>query len=565
MDSIDRIINRVAINKKNHFWVFFAILLLLTSIMMYLYSPLYPGHDLHFHFVRIQALMTALTDGSFYPSYIDYASANGYGYFTKAFYSDVILIPFAIIGCFTSVLVAYQTLIFTITVLCGIFTYKTVNYILQNHIAALISALLYTFCFYRLLDLYFRAALGEVISFTFVPLVFLGLYHIIKGDYKKWYILSIGFGLMIFTHVISSVLMFLTILVFLLIYNKRLRHEPQRIGYLVFAGFVTLLITAYYLYPMLEQMLSNSFYYKTRNITEPVEAGAKELHWIIWGMFTGIVHTKQIFVPGIGVLLTMFIFLRLFIYEKNKELKLVDTLLIVGFVYVFAVSTFFPWGYFPFKLLNFIQLPWRLYEFSSFFFAVAGGYFVALLLKTNKRQLIGVSSIVLLLIVMLSSDSTLYKESRSFQSLYVTPVLANRYHLGGLEYFPDKLPSLEFIEERGDIVIADRADITVENLTKAKGITQFDVRVNDMTTLELPLVYYKGYQAKTSSGEYLPISESENGLVQVEIAKSDKVNVYYGGTLVQKISWFISLLSLLALCVYIFINRRNNKINSLKA
>lgn len=563
MNYIDNILNKVITSKNGIFYLFFFVLVLLTLLMMYFYSPLLPGHDFHFHLLRFQALMNALADGNFYPSYVDYHSAAGYGYFTKAFYSDVILIPFAIVGCFTSLLFGYQLLIFTITILCGLFTYKAVNSILKNPLAAMFAALLYTFCVYRLLDVYNRSALGEAISFTFVPLVFLGLYHVIKGDYRKWYILSIGFSLMIFTHLISSVLLFLTILLFLLIYNKYLRQEPQRLGYLVLSGFVTVLITAYYIFPMLEQMLSNSFYYETRDISKPVEYGAYKFHWTIWGMFTGIVQPRQIFIPGVGILLTISVLLRLFIYEKSKELKLMDTLSIVGLIYIFATSSLFPWGYFPFTLLDFIQLPWRLYEFASFFLAIAGGYYLAVLLKTNKRRLIGLCGIVGLIVVMLVSESILYKETRNVMPLHLEPTSNNDYLLSGLEYFPDKFASVAYIQQRGDTIISNNPAVVSTNLVRAKGVTQFDVETNTSAILELPLTYYKGYQAQTSSGSYLPISESENGLVQIEVDQSGQIEVYYGGTWVQKVGWFVSILSILSLCLFIFYQKKSEKLKQI--
>lgn len=527
--------------------------------MMYSYNPLCPGQDFHFHLLRLQTLMDALSDGRFFPSYIDYTAAGGYGYFTKAFYSDVILIPFAIVGNYTSALFGYQLLIFTCTLLCGIFTYQAVNAIYKNSFAAIISALLYTFCAYRLLDIYSRAALGEAISFTFLPLVFWGLFHIIKGDYRKWYILAIGFSLMIFTHLISSVLMFVTVIIFLFVYNSSLRKEPKRVKYILLSGIVTLLVTAYYIFPMLEQMFSNSFYYEARDIMSKAEDGASDLHWMIWGMFTGIVQPKQLFVPGIGIVLTIAVFTRLFVYEKSKYIKLSDGLIILGLVFMFAISSLFPWKYFPFNLLNFIQLPFRLYEFISFFFAVAGGYYLTILLKSNKRKLIGGCIIIILILINLTSDSLLYKDLRGGRSIEEQATLQNSYHLGGLEYFPDKLPSVDFINDRtSGVLVLNNVEATVHHFERKRGLISLNLKTDVTAILELPLVYYKGYKA-TFEGNLLPVSESPNGLVQIKASKSGFVEVYYGGTIIQKISWFISILSVLGLCVYIVIKGRISK------
>lgn len=544
---------------KNQFWIFFLVLVLLTSLMMFLYNPLYPGHDFYFHYRRLQALMDALSNGNIFLSYLDYTAADGYGYFTKAFYPDVILIPFAIIGNLTSIQFGYLSLIFVSTILCGVFTYKAVNTIYKNPSAAAISGLLYAFCLYRLLDIYTRSAIGEALSFTFVPLVFLGLYHIIRGDYKKWYILTIGFSLMIFTHLISSVLMFITVVIFLIIYNKSLRSEPKRLLYLVVSGCIALLTVAYYVYPMIEQILSNDFYYETRDIMSKADSSAYKFHWVIWGMFNGFVQPKQLFIPGGGLLLTILIFLRLFIYEKSPQLKSIDILAILGLVYVFAVSSFFPWGYFPFNLLNFIQMPFRLYEFSCFFFAVAGAYYFTMLLKTKKRLILGGCFIVVMISVSFFNDSELYRVGRGVYTIEEKAAFENDYHLGGQEYFPDRLPSIDYINKRGNIVTASNTLVNIQNLRKNEGITIFDVQTPGKEILELPLVYYKGYKS-TLNDKIVPVTESPNGLVQIEVTESGQVKTYYAGTLTQKVSWIISLLSILGLCVYVvFLNRSRTK------
>ncbi|MDR2954598.1 MAG: hypothetical protein LBV43_05915 [Prevotella sp.] len=551
--------DKISTNKRNHFWVFSSILALLSLFMIFVYQPLCPGQDYFFHARRLQALIDGLFDNPFM-IYLDYAAVDGYGYFTKAFYPDLLLIPFALIGYFTGFTFAYQLLIFTFTFLCGIFTYKAVNYIYNNPYAAAISALLYTFCIYRLLDIYNRAAIGEAMSFTFVPIVFLGLYHIIKGDYRKWYIIAIGFSLMIFTHLISSVLMFITVLIFCAIYWKSLFRDPKRIYYLLLAGGITIILTAYYIFPMLEQMLSNTFYYESRDIMSKTEDATDGLHWIIWGMFTGIVHPYQVFIPGIGIFLTLAIALRLFVNEKTKELRSVDIGVIVGLVYIFAVSNFFPWSVYPFKLLNFIQIPWRLYEFSSFLFAVAGGYYISRILITNKRRLLNAVILVIGLTVMMLSDSQFYHEIRSNRPITQQADITNDYHLGGLEYFPEKLPSIQFVHQRGNVIIPTDEKALISNIERERGKTSFDlVSSGNNTSLELPLTYYKGYKATLNNKE-IPVSESKNGLIQVSSSGSGKIDVYYGGTTTQKGSWFITLISIAALCVYIiFIRRKEEK------
>lgn len=557
MKKADNILNAIAANKKNHFWLFLSVLIVLSLLMMYFYQPLHPGQDFFFHYRRLQALMDGMRTSP-YLIYLDYGAMDGYGYFTKAFYSDFVLIPFALIGNLTNIEFAYQFMIFTMTVLCGIFTYIAVNKIYKNTYAAGISAILYTFAVYRLLDIYHRAAIGEALSFTFVPLVFLGLYHIIKGDYKKWYILAIGYSLMIFTHLISSVLMFVTLLIIVAIYYKPMIKEPERIGYLVLSGVVTLIIVSYYLFPMLEQMASNTFYYESRDIMSKAQDAALKVNWIIWGLFSGVIHPKQVFIPGTGLLLTGMVVLRLFVYGKSKELRSVDILVLIGFIYILASSSLFPWSVFPFNKLNFIQLPWRLLEFSSFFFAVAGGYYLSQAISSKKRLFAAGALVCIMSIIIMANDGKLYQDIRSNRSITQVAALENDYHLGGLEYVPSKVPSAEYIAQRGDSIGRVYGSTGILDFRKEKGVTIFDLQTSVMENLELPLLYYKGYRAELN-GKGIPVAESDNGLVLLPVDESGSVKVYYAGTIMQKTGFYITILAILVLCVYIFLQNRKKK------
>jgi hypothetical protein len=553
---LDIILDKIALNKKSHFWLFLLVLLILSSAMTYFYMPFCPGHDSYFHFRRLQALMDGLNNP--YLIYLDYSAIDGYGYFTKAFYSDFILIPFALIGNITGLGIAYQFMLFTMTVLCGIFTYTAVNRIYGNSYAAAISALLYTFAIYRLLDLYHRGALGEALSFTFVPVVFLGLYEIIRGDYWKWYVITTGFSLMILTHVLSSALMFITVVILLAVYCKPLRNEPVRIGYLFLAGLVTLPVVAYYLFPMLEQMAANTYYYQVSPLTS-IEENILGTYAIVRGLFSGIVYPVRAFIPGTGLILTCAVALRLFVRGKSGQLRSADIGVAIGFFYIFASSFLFPWSVFPFNKFEIIQMPWRLYEFSCFFFAVAGGYYLSQLLKSSEKRLFAAGILVLgITMIMMLNDSKMYHDVRCSLGILKESTLENNYHLIGLEYLPEKVPSVGYPAERGDSVKGLNAETQIAGYKKTREVTSFDVNINSADSIELPLIYYKGYAA-TLNGKEMPVSESEHGLVQVAVDRSGRVEAWYKGTMIQKSGYLITIAGITGLCVYIFLQYRNRK------
>lgn len=545
----------------------YALLAVMSAIMMFFYSPLCPGGDFYVHFNRLVVLMDALKDGS-YPYYMDYYMIDGYGYLIKAFYSDFILLPFALIGIISSATTAWQVMIFTLTFLCGAFTYLAIKKVIKCKYSALLTALLYTFATYRVFDIYIRGALGEVISFTLLPLVLLGAYEIVKGNYKKWYILTIAFSLLIFSHVISSVLTFITLIIFLLIYYKSFVNEPKRLYYLILSGLVCLPLTACYLLPMIELMLSNSFYYQTH----PIALGVTgyRLNEVVAGLFNSVSLRNELLFPKLGALLTFVILLRVFIREKSKILRFVDICILIGLVFLFMTTPLFPWKIYPFKLLEFIQFPWRLLEYISFLFAIAGGYYLTLLLKTKKQKLIGLIGIIIIHVLIFNSDSIHY---RTFVCRDGKPnIEVNTSFLGiiGGEYLPSKLPSNnqvydipgiynDFIHHRGQAVISENGKTEISNFKKEKGHLTFDVNTSSNDKLELPLTYYIGYRA-TLNGEKIDYQQSDHGLIELPINQSGKVEVIYTGTTLQRISYYISIIAIVIFIGYIFYsNRKKNR------
>lgn len=544
---------------KYDFRIFLLILSVLSLFMVCWFGPVseYSGHDYYFNIGRLEILMEALKEGN-YPIYLDYDTLEGYGYFTKGFYPDLIILPFALIGLLFGSVLAYNILIFTLTFLCGLFMYKTVDTVFNNSFIASVSSLLYTFSAYHLFDWYNRAALGESVSFTFLPLVFLGLYHILIGNYKKWYLLTIGYSLLLYTHLLSSFLTLLVIVIILLLSCGKLKKEPKRITFLLLAAVVTIPIVASYLFPMFEQMASNTFYYNTsENITGQTKLGLNELGW---GMLSGILYPKDNNICGTGPLLIIILLFRIFIREKSSYLKIADFCVLIGIILLVMTSALFPWGRLP---LGFIQFPWRLYEFIIFFFSIGGTYYLSVVLKSKKQYGFVLGGIIVYtsIIMIVSNENYKYWQTRAKKDApeWFTgePTILNQYYKGGLEYLPARVPSYGFMKERGDLILAENSDVEISNLKREKGMISFDVKANTSDKLELPLIYYKGYRAELNSKD-IPIEQSDNGFVQLAVKEYGSVKVYYAGTMIQKISWYITLVSILVFCVVIYrIKQRN--------
>lgn len=553
-------------NESNYTILLVIILLLMTGVMMTMYTPLCPGGDFYVHFNRLVVLMESLTDGS-YPYYMDYYMIDGYGYLIKAFYCDVLLLPFAIIGNLTSATFAYQSIIFTLTFFCGLFTYFATKKVLKCKYAAVMTALLYTFCTYRIFDIYIRGALGEVISFTILPLVLLGAYEIVKGNYKRWYIFTIAFSLLIFAHVISSVLTAFTLLIFLCIYYKSFVGEPKRLAYLALAGVICLPLTAMYILPMIEQMLSNSFYYDTHKITNGV-TGFK-LNEVVSGLFNTVSLRNESLFPKLGAILFFVLMSRILVKEKTRERRFADIAVVVGLIFIVMTTPITPWNIFPFSLLSVIQFPWRLLEYTSFLFALAGSYYLSRILKDGKQKIAATSILLISYILIFNSDSIHYRTYICNNNKPDIEVNTSFRGIIGGEYLPSRLPSNyqvydipdvynDYIHHRGQVIKAKNETTEISNFTKNKGHITFDAETSEKDNLELPLTYYIGYKATLNNNE-VEYYQSENGLIELPINKSGTVEIQYVGTTLQQISLWITIVSIILLAIFAIRFERKSK------
>ena len=83
-----------------------------------------------------------------------------------------------------------------------------------------LSAILYMIMPYHLTDMYIRNAIGEFLSYIFVPLVFLGLYKIFQKEKEEW-ILCIGVvRFNIYAYINDIFNSYYGIYIYLYLYNK---------------------------------------------------------------------------------------------------------------------------------------------------------------------------------------------------------------------------------------------------------------------------------------------------------------------------------------------------------
>lgn len=130
------------------------------------------------HICRLMGTYQSLQEGQ---TKIMSNFCNGFGYSWNIFYSPLtafLPLIFKLIGA--SFTVCIKLFMFANVFLSGYFMYICAKKITKNTNIAILSAIIYILAPYRLTDMYIRNAIAELTSFTFLPLVFLGLYNIFE-------------------------------------------------------------------------------------------------------------------------------------------------------------------------------------------------------------------------------------------------------------------------------------------------------------------------------------------------------------------------------------------------
>ncbi len=156
------------------------------------------NQDTYFHLSRIIGL------DNVWSSPVNFNNFDHHGTMMNIFYPWLTLYPaFLFYKMMGNLVLSYNIYYFFITFLTMVVSYFSMKQIKNNRYISLLFSIIYTFSAYRAIDIFHRASLGEAVALTFLPLILMGCYEIYIRDYQKWYWLSIGMTLVVYTHLLS--------------------------------------------------------------------------------------------------------------------------------------------------------------------------------------------------------------------------------------------------------------------------------------------------------------------------------------------------------------------------
>lgn len=508
------------------------------------------GADLSFHLNRLLGME------GIYASPINFKAFYGIGLGVNYFYPFLTYYPFFVLYRLShSVFLGYYIYQYLLTIITFLIAYYSISNILvvenkgaKKDFAGLLFATLYTFSLYRLDNIVIRFATGEFIAYAFIPLVFYGLFVILKGDYRKWYILSIGMSLIAYSHLISLLLTGLLVGFIFITTFGFVNSKKERLVSFIVAVLSTISIFAFQLVLMGEQTLSNA-------IVKPQGVSLNATGHSLKDLLLNLNFDNNYTLPGFLIIVCLIIsIIGIFKLQKYDVFIFVLTLILI-----FLESPLVHWPENSEHIVSSIQFIWRLNTFITLFTAyLASKVFVSLSLR--KEYLIG----VLIGVIGLTTFFTVSQAQKTIEGPQTTfnnmpkeellPVVINGdYHatdymlstngsISDYDAFQRKLRH-EVINLEDNQIVETKI---LFNSLKTKLIIDSDKKL----TVSLPFYAYKGLSVDLDRHS-TSFSKAPDAGIEVVIPKGKhEIEVSYSYTILAKCFFLVSLVSTLAVVFY---------------
>ncbi|MEG0659343.1 MAG: hypothetical protein RR443_02195 [Anaerorhabdus sp.] len=559
--------------KQNYKYLLFSLIITIIFAYPFLIKDFLPlEHDTLFHLSRIEGLAQSFKDGVFLPRIYPYKNMN-FGYGSPMFYSDFFLIiPALLYNLGISVSVCYVFIIMIFTFLSSYFAMKLCRVVTNNNYAPYIAGTLYLFSNYRITDVYVRSSLGEVMGFAFLPLVLLGIYYVLYTDTKKWYYLAIGFTCLALTHNITFVLACILFIFFLIVRIKHWIHSKEIIIAIFKAFIVSVGCSAFFIFPMLEQMTSQNFYLSYYTSTSSLADSSVEL-WKYFANTTVFGYGTHGYAKDMSMLLNPGYFMMiipivyLFRKKENKNPFILHSL-ILGYIFLLLPLDIFPWEYMVF--FGLIQFTWRLIMLATCCLIIPAS--IALFDFKIKPLLITIVCCVLLIgegvwhIYPVLTRTTGINYDTSYASLIdgsiIDPFYSAFYvrvELAGADYLPEGSPDYRELSNE----VTDSLGNSVSSSLTREGTNLLIENIKPNQSYILPITYYLGYQvyALDAQGEIIDkvsTYKANNTLVGFNANDATTYLCRYDETPIQKYSLYVSLVTVITI-LFLLIKKKMNR------
>lgn len=511
------------------------------------------GHDLPFHMRRIAGIAEGIKAGEF-PVKMQHFWFNNYGYPVGVMYGDALLyIPAVIHNMGVSLWITYIIYGIIVQLITALTSFICFKYISGKNFTGIICMLLYLLSFWRLTDMFSRQAVGEYSAFAFLPLIVLGLSRIHRDEKIKRGVIDLLIGMtgLFMTHLLSVVMAFLFIVIFIIADAKNMLMKGKWKALLT-AGCGTVLLSLWQLVPLLD------YYKNAPMLINSGEVSPIQTFGITWRQMFGLFYDSVAAMkelgseaydempqsPGIAMIIILVAAI-IIIVTKVKEIRRNKTIIIL--LAMSIASLILSTCYFPYDML---------YNKAKFVFKILGS------IQYPARYLTAATVLICTLYAVMQRKKTMYKlslflviisiwQSGGYVRNFVekqTNIVAietiyewtsfdddRQYMLAGTDterlQYASVLPSSEEVtysdENRKDGVYS----LKLENSSKEEGYA------------DLPILAYPYYYGTDGDSNYSLLTGDNNKLrIMLPAGTNSVVSIRFKEPLYWRIAEIISLL-----------------------
>jgi len=537
--------------------LFFSFCISIPVILPFFQVGYFPTHDGEWAVVRLTDMFRTLRDFQIPPRYSGELNF-GYGYplFNFAYpfpYYLGVFLHFLGIGFVDAIKTLFALSVF----FSGLFMFFASKLLWKNTWAGLISAVMYIYFPYRMVDLYVRGSIGESLSFVLFPLLF---YLTIKLISKPSFLLVGGIGIcvavLIMTHNIMTVLFMPLYILFILI--QAILKNKKAIKAFMLSIFLGFGLSAFFSLPALFE--------KNNILLSQIPIADRNLYFVNvsqfilprWGYGVpidldgfsyqlGLVHLTVFIIIVVSLL---FFFLKKEKHFEEYSIKIASILTISAAFFAFLLfrPSEFLWKGMPF--LSEINYPWITLGVLGFLVSLLAGF----LCKQSFGKYFMISLAVITVAITLPYAKPEYyfnKGDGYYLTNDATTTSSNELMPLWVKKIPDKRPA-----EKIEVLGLGK----VENFSYNSKQILFSVDLLSQSTVRINTIYYPGWKVNVDN-QSMPISYGNDlGVMDIPIPSGKHlVKASFTETPLRITSNSISLLSLFALLLLGIKGLRNSR------
>lgn len=565
--------------------LFCAISALLTIAFIRL-GTIVLNSDGSFHFSRLEELYVDFRSGS--AAFIASHTFNSTGVGTFLFYPSILLYPWVILRLVFSPVTAFYVwygLMLFITMWIAYYSMWLFN---KDRIRAVLFGILYSIFPYHVHLGVVHTVIGEFLAYTFIPLFFVGLYYCLTNR-EKWYLLGIGWSLILYSHVISAYLTLLCSIIISIIYMiLDLKSVRKIIINLSKNSILVLLLASFILVPFVTDFINSGIRSPNSDIF-----GFLDSFQNIFGLSITNTATSN---KSVGIFAIFTAVVGCYFVRKSKAKEKVAYG--IGVFFLLCTSTIVPWGLFNNtilgKVLGVIQFPYRLNTYVGFFLMVTFSLILSKILHSinNRRaKVLFFSGMILFLVVSYYGSladvfvqihtlqgNTLKKNAEPTKIIPNDAVIKNANYnnifdysilYGETDYYPkvafDNLKDNNISAEVNPKINSILSHKTIVNGKEkvmspkvAANYIEYNVKTNKKENIDIPVLAYKRTKVMLN-GKNIDYTISSRGTVMVNGNKgNNKISVSYQPSKLLYIGMVVSVITWMSLFIGLIFSGRKN-------